>query len=290
VLIQSYTLALTGDAFASSYEKRSANRVETDGRHAKPGGTETETGTEDNVVRLPRDWLGPREDLIPFGPSAEAEDDGLATPPSTHDFWGEAGSHLWEPDPDHPALAASRRLALAGWVRPDALSRSIARLTDHPRAAWFSAMAVSCLAILVVALGGSENHRRASTAVRRHAPSPTSVAKLSPGRALPSLQSRPRHASARRSSRGTHRAKPLAKHRTVHRTGKRLTRSATVQGVRYTPPAASSKTTSSSSTPPTSSSPASNPPATAASRSSGSTNQPALGAAGALGPGSSPDS
>ena len=27
-------------------------------------------GPDDNVVRLPRDWLGPREELVPFGPSA----------------------------------------------------------------------------------------------------------------------------------------------------------------------------------------------------------------------------
>src|SRR5205823_7705074 len=26
---------------------------------------------EDKVIRLPRDWLGPREDLVPFGPSAD---------------------------------------------------------------------------------------------------------------------------------------------------------------------------------------------------------------------------
>ena len=170
MLIQSYTLALTGDALASSYEKRSANRVETDGRHAKPGGTEMKTGNEDNVVRLPRDWLGPREDLIPFGPSAEAEaeDAGLATPPSTHDFWGEAGTHLWGPDPDHPAGGSGRR-ARAGWVASDALSRSIARLTGHPRAAWLSAIAVSCVAIVIVAVSGSGNHRPAAAAVSRHA-------------------------------------------------------------------------------------------------------------------------
>jgi hypothetical protein len=36
-------------------------------------------------VRLPRDWLGPRDELVPFGPRA----DPPASPPSADDFWGE---------------------------------------------------------------------------------------------------------------------------------------------------------------------------------------------------------
>jgi hypothetical protein len=68
---------------------------------AKPSGS--------NVVRLPRDWLGPRDELVPFGPSAPNPDSGLidgktigidrprlrplpdelVLPPSAADFWGE---------------------------------------------------------------------------------------------------------------------------------------------------------------------------------------------------------
>ena len=250
------------------------------------------TGNEDNVVRLPRDWLGPREDLIPFGPSAEAEaaDAGLATPPSTHDFWGEAGTHVWEPSPDRPAVG-SRHRARAGWVAPDALPRSIARLTHHPRAAWLSALAVSCVAIVIVAVSGSGSHHPAAAIVSRHAPATTAVAKLSPGRAVPSLQSRSHHRSPGSPARAGHRrAKPPAKHQVVHHTVKRPTRPATVQSVQSTAPDTNSGTTSSSSTQAASSSPASNAPAAAAASSSGSTSQPALGGAGALAPGSSPDS
>lgn len=41
-------------------------RVETDGQDNDQGGDERVS----NVVRLPRDWLGPREELVPFGPGA----------------------------------------------------------------------------------------------------------------------------------------------------------------------------------------------------------------------------
>ncbi len=55
--------------------------------------------SSDKVIRLPRDWLGPREDLVPFGratqPSADPEAPELAvpelaspTPTSADDFWG----------------------------------------------------------------------------------------------------------------------------------------------------------------------------------------------------------
>ncbi len=44
--------------------------MKTDGRHSDQGRDE---GTS-NVVRLPRDWLGPREELVPFGPAAWGDD------------------------------------------------------------------------------------------------------------------------------------------------------------------------------------------------------------------------
>jgi hypothetical protein len=58
-------------------------------------------------VRLPRDWLGPRDELVPFGPRAESEaPDPPATetssdaPPSADDFWGERSAAI------HGALQA----------------------------------------------------------------------------------------------------------------------------------------------------------------------------------------
>ena len=61
-------------------------------------GQQTEAGeraaqARGKMVRLPRDWLGPREELVPFGPrSAPPEAD--ETPPSPADFWGEQSAEL----------------------------------------------------------------------------------------------------------------------------------------------------------------------------------------------------
>lgn len=52
-----------------------------------------------NVVRLPRDWLGPRDELVPFGPRASS-DDAEEPPPSAEDFWGERSAAI------HDALQA----------------------------------------------------------------------------------------------------------------------------------------------------------------------------------------
>src|SRR2546430_2374336 len=87
---------------------------------------------EDKVIRLPRDWLGPRDELVPFGPSADrsgrnrrecepptaadadhpstapAEDPSVrppleevgsrpADPVSPDDFWGERSAALQGP-------------------------------------------------------------------------------------------------------------------------------------------------------------------------------------------------
>jgi hypothetical protein len=64
----------------------------------------------DNVVRLPRDWLGPVEDLVPFGPAADSTPDarqpdaGDASPmapvPSAQSFWTQDAASL------HAALDA----------------------------------------------------------------------------------------------------------------------------------------------------------------------------------------
>jgi hypothetical protein len=79
-------------------------------------GQDPEEGTpESNVVRLPRDWLGPRDELVPFGPAASTglkrgaseapgssvgsggsvvDDAAPAPPPSASDFWGEHSAEM----------------------------------------------------------------------------------------------------------------------------------------------------------------------------------------------------
>ncbi len=84
-----------------------------------------------NVVRLPRDWIGPREELVPFGPRAWETDDeavdapgideaatdstGHAAAPSAEDFWGEHSAAVQDVlqgppplDPELPGSSANR--------------------------------------------------------------------------------------------------------------------------------------------------------------------------------------
>jgi hypothetical protein len=79
-------------------------------------GTTSGESDRDNVVHLPaRDWLGPREDLVPVGPAKHAD-----TPPAPDDFWGEDSASLQDalrapaieadsPAPDDPTRVSPRR-------------------------------------------------------------------------------------------------------------------------------------------------------------------------------------
>ncbi len=62
--------------------------MESSGPHTGVGGKEPRS--DSNVVRLPRDWLGPREELVPIGRTAEPEE-----PLAAADFWsgGESAMH-----------------------------------------------------------------------------------------------------------------------------------------------------------------------------------------------------
>jgi hypothetical protein len=67
----------------------------------------TATERSNKVVRLPRDWLGPREDLIPFSESASHRCEPDTFVPN--DFWGERAaaihSVIQPPAPEPPADA-----------------------------------------------------------------------------------------------------------------------------------------------------------------------------------------
>lgn len=234
-------------------------------------------------MRLPRDWLGPREDLIPFGPSAEAAGDGLATPPSTHDFWGEGAGDPWQPEPSGAETAPTRgrRRRLVGL-------------------AVLAPLAVACAVVMVLGLGAGPGGPPLPSAVVARLPIP--AGNLTPGLSLPSL-ARPRAhlASARSSSRAARRRgkQPAQRHRARRGGRPRAGRTAAAQTVSYRKvpaanprPAASpaASPTPPPSPPPTAPAPASATPQAAAAQSSGSTHPSALGAGGQLAPGSSPDS
>src|SRR5437868_5354075 len=95
--------------------RRSANLVDTTDTQNRQGSRDK--APRDNVVRLPRDWLGPREDLVPFGPSAYREEPEQATelPRSANDFWG--GADLADDDGAATSAAATPPGA-RGWSLP----------------------------------------------------------------------------------------------------------------------------------------------------------------------------
>lgn len=75
----------------------------------------------DNVVRFPRDWFGPTEDLVPFGPRASeprADDLDQPAPARADDFWGEDAAAI------HDVLEAPE---------PDAEEPTVIKLVSPPR-------------------------------------------------------------------------------------------------------------------------------------------------------------
>ncbi len=136
--------------------------MKTEGRH--PGEGTAEARADDNVVRLPRDWLGPRDELVPLaiGGDSVGALEREEVPPGADDFWGEgsaavqsallgpaAAPHRAAPpvETGSPALAPlGRRLLVAGPV---------------------VVVAAAVIAVVVALVGGASN--RAPRGVARTA-------------------------------------------------------------------------------------------------------------------------
>ena len=79
------------------------------------------SGKTSNVVRIPRDWFGPKDDLVPFGPRAEEDWDsagatssnGSATSFDANVFWGEEADSVQDVV-DEPSDAPAARRPLRG--------------------------------------------------------------------------------------------------------------------------------------------------------------------------------
>jgi len=258
--------------------------------------------------------------------------DALATPPSTHDFWGEGPSDglaaTAEKAPSEPPRRPRRqrdphrRLGFgvtharatlvrrfSGRSRPRTQSVAVpARAgspgAEAPRLLRPSAGVAGAIVLMLVGLAisaeGQAGHPARSTRAARPAAPGTTAAvagiSLAPSATPARLHSRPfglrTHGSPARVA-TTHRVIGRAHRRGAHHTTPR-TRTNTVEQVRYSAPAAATSSPSSSAppvtapVPPPATTPAA-PPATAATTTSAGSRQPATGASGALGPGSSPD-
>jgi hypothetical protein len=250
--------------------------VDPEGRQTEAGATES--STNDNVVRLPRDWLGPRDELIPFGPSADSADDSVP-PPTADDFWGEDSSSI------QTAVEAPASVD-PGW---GAASRARAREGFHTRARAISVLggvAAALLVTLAVVSGGSSPKpasqgllaTRTSRSIKG-----SNLAGLT--RTIRTLE-RPvsRHGRSSSQARSEHHASSTGAPRGRQRASGGGKPTGTVERVRYTRSSGSAAGGSPAA--------ASTPSATTAetpAQASSSNNQPALGANGSLGPGSSPD-
>jgi hypothetical protein len=141
--------------------------VESDGPTTEAGGGDARS--QGNVVPFPtpRDWLGPREELVPIGkrvrpePDKRGEDERpvelTLSPPSRADaFWGEESAeiHAVMPGPDVPRAPSAPAMTTGSWLRSGAL-----------RVAAGVLVAAACLVAAVARLGGSPNvdadHRNA---------------------------------------------------------------------------------------------------------------------------------
>ncbi|HEX8976913.1 MAG TPA: hypothetical protein VF781_10405 [Solirubrobacteraceae bacterium] len=274
---------------------------------------------DDNVIRL-TDWLGPREELVPFGPATDAQEARSPSPgagapvPTAEDFWSESSAALQdaltaphpkprEHQPGLPSVRRGRASAAAIWWRrraslrppgPAAANRMLPRPSRRAGALVMTAAALLLGVVAVLSAAGSRTAtsrgrmtaaaigRSAASATGRRSAAQASLIRVRPLRAHGSADPRPSHSGNRRThpDLGPHHRAPAVV--------------PAAQPVGYTTPAASSSpysgtAGSAATSSPTTTTTSSPSPATSAGAGSSSAPQPALGASGSLAPGSSPD-
>jgi hypothetical protein len=268
--------------------------------------------TTENVVRLPRDWLGPREELIPIGSrahGAETPDDvpPESLPPTAASFWDEDSGSLQAPmqapadawqgqwQPASPEAAAGvgpapvRRTPRP--LRPRSLSGFVP--LRRRRTAAVAGVLAACLLLVLAVIGetaGGTHNAREKTA----APSKSAAIVTATGVNRARLKAQtpvvteiktepPSHHAVRSPTHKQRTHVSSSHHRHTHAVA-RPTPSASQPAGSTTPANGPTPTTST----PSSGSSSSSPPASGAR--STSPHQPAFGPTGSLGPGSSPDS
>jgi hypothetical protein len=276
------------------------------GRETREGDGQSQT--TENVVRLPRDWLGPRDELVPIGSRADALDQDSATtsplPPGASSFWDEDSGSIqaamqapegdWRSagDPVGPSTDHVRRRRVprihAPWSAPEdggGRRRTILALGS----------AAACLIAVLAVIGLSEGP---ASSTGKRAASVTKSGKSLNSRGVHPARSKPLTPKVTQV-----RPEPRSRHATnPHHGATHIRRRQRVSTTRHRRHALSSSTATSQSPPtttPTSTAapettPSPTPPAssgsTGAAASSSGGRQPAFGPTGSLGPGSSPDS
>jgi hypothetical protein len=194
----------------------------------------------ENVVRFPRDWVGPLEDLVPIGSRARAReqrdaDDVPAAPPAADDFWSESSSAVHAaiqgPARDADPVVTSRapRTGTRWWRR-----RRFGLPDLHVPVRWSAVVAgVAVVVVLVVAVIGlvegssSSGSRHATTqaaaiggtpsSAGNHSSSPSQpVRRPSTSRASGPLRRTSRHARRTQDAGSVSRRQPSARTRPRH--------------------------------------------------------------------------
>lgn len=256
--------------------------MKTTDRH--PEGASRDEQPDANVVRLPRDWLGPREELVPFGAGAasaspDTEEDGLDKLPAPEDFWSESSAAVqsaWmapdadsesdpaEPDRPGPAPRDSSRGGAAAWL---------AGIRVHRVAFVIGVAALGLLALFVGGVTSSSGPRLAPSSSSSQV-GLASTGPQSPG-ALLRRATGPRRSSHARARSKQHRITAKSHHQRTKRG-----RPATVRSqVSYHP------STSSSSASPTAAAAPTGVDSASSGSSSGSSSVHSSAPAGPVGPG-----
>ena len=230
---------------------------------------------EDNVVPLPRDWLGPREELVPFGPSAGPDPSQPAEPDdvSPEDFWGERSAAVQD-TLEHEAARGSASARAPARARLEPLRRPAL-------AAGLAALVASAVAVPLALLnqGGAPRHSTVASTVRPHR-----HRSMSPGHL------RAQRSTGHRRAQSSRRTKPSPHARGTHTTpvgsaAQQTAAAASTPSVYVSSQSLSAGTPSASVPTTRSSTPLTTPTPRGSERKSST---PPFGARGALGPGKSP--
>jgi hypothetical protein len=157
------------------------------GNGVSEGHTETGDAPANKVVRLPRDWLGPRDELVPFG--AETPPPVADAPPSAADFWGERSADVHDalqgPPADSAADDEPGRGAQRGPVRRDRIGWPRIRVGTMPRRRAIAVAAAGTAVVFGVALAvlssGSPHHPSRTARLNMAAILSSGVAKIFDG-------------------------------------------------------------------------------------------------------------
>jgi hypothetical protein len=239
--------------------------------------TEPGSDQEDNIVQLPRDWLGPREELVPFGPSADPDPSRAAQADevSPEDFWGERSAAVQD-TLEHEAAPGSALGRVPVRVRLKRLRRPVI-------AAGVAALVAGAVAVPLALINqaGGLRHSTVASTLRPYRHRTMSPAHLGARRSASNQRTRSsRPTKPSRYAHVTHTA-PVAY--TAQPTAAAASSASVYVGSQT--PSTGTPSTSVPATSPTTTSPSTTPTTVGSKRKSST---PPFGARGALGPGKSP--